>query len=281
MERVAARHGQVAARGRVAGEAVLDAARPGTAAGPAGARHELARLQEQAHPGHGAGRGRRLRLLRACRPTRSSTSSCSTTRGMMVQSMRSGTIVQPGETTGCVGCHEDRRTARPPATGCPSAMRRAAAAAGALVRPAAEVQLPGRGPAGLRQALRRVPRLRQGGGQEAQPGRRPGPVFNTSYVELRRKGYVPRGRRRAARGPAAEAWGSHASRLVEVAPGRPRQAGDRPPGAARPRGASTGSSPGSTSTPRTIPSIDGLPGQPLGRAPLDQAQLHRLGQLTA
>ncbi len=27
---------------------------------------------------------------------------------MLVQSMRSGTIVQPGETQGCVGCHEDR-----------------------------------------------------------------------------------------------------------------------------------------------------------------------------
>jgi hypothetical protein len=30
---------------------------------------------------------------------------------MMIQSMRSGTLVQPGETTGCIGCHEDRRTA--------------------------------------------------------------------------------------------------------------------------------------------------------------------------
>jgi hypothetical protein len=28
--------------------------------------------------------------------------------GQMVQSMRSGTIVQPGEVQGCVGCHEDR-----------------------------------------------------------------------------------------------------------------------------------------------------------------------------
>ena len=29
-------------------------------------------------------------------------------KGMMVQSMRSGTYVQPGETYGCVGCHENR-----------------------------------------------------------------------------------------------------------------------------------------------------------------------------
>ena len=31
-------------------------------------------------------------------------------RGQMVQSMRSGTIVRPGETGGCAGCHEDRRS---------------------------------------------------------------------------------------------------------------------------------------------------------------------------
>ncbi|MCH8922082.1 MAG: hypothetical protein IIA67_02900 [Planctomycetes bacterium] len=30
-------------------------------------------------------------------------------RGMMVQSMRSGTIVRPGETVGCVGCHEKQQ----------------------------------------------------------------------------------------------------------------------------------------------------------------------------
>jgi hypothetical protein len=33
--------------------------------------------------------------------------------GMMVQSMRSGTTIQPGETTGCVGCHEQRLEAPP------------------------------------------------------------------------------------------------------------------------------------------------------------------------
>ena len=34
-------------------------------------------------------------------------------QGRMVQSMRSGTIVRPGETTGCTGCHENRRAAAP------------------------------------------------------------------------------------------------------------------------------------------------------------------------
>jgi hypothetical protein len=31
--------------------------------------------------------------------------------GMMIQSMRSGTMVQPGEQAACIGCHEDRLTA--------------------------------------------------------------------------------------------------------------------------------------------------------------------------
>jgi hypothetical protein len=36
--------------------------------------------------------------------------------GMMVQSMRSGAMVQSGERTGCVGCHEPRDLAPPPAS---------------------------------------------------------------------------------------------------------------------------------------------------------------------
>ena len=68
-------------------------------------------------------------------------------RGMMIQSMRSGTIVRPGETVGCVGCHENRRTQR--ARGQTAAGDAARAQpARAVVRPAAKVQLPGRGPAG-------------------------------------------------------------------------------------------------------------------------------------
>ena len=34
--------------------------------------------------------------------------------GMMVSTMRSGAQVQPGESQGCIGCHEDRLTMRPP-----------------------------------------------------------------------------------------------------------------------------------------------------------------------
>jgi hypothetical protein len=44
--------------------------------------------------------------------------------GMMIQTMRSGTIVQSGETQGCVGCHENRIEDTPPLKKVPLAMKR-------------------------------------------------------------------------------------------------------------------------------------------------------------
>ena len=44
--------------------------------------------------------------------------------GMMVQSMRSGIYVQPGETYGCVGCHENRVGDIPAVSATPKAMKR-------------------------------------------------------------------------------------------------------------------------------------------------------------
>ena len=44
---------------------------------------------------------------------------------MMIQSMRSGTVLQAGERTGCVGCHDQRQAAPPLTSGAaPSALRR-------------------------------------------------------------------------------------------------------------------------------------------------------------
>ncbi len=46
--------------------------------------------------------------------------------GMMVQAMRSGTSLQPGERAGCTGCHESRYDSPPPQSGPPPlALRRA------------------------------------------------------------------------------------------------------------------------------------------------------------
>ena len=38
--------------------------------------------------------------------------------GMMIHSMRSGTFVQPGERTGCIGCHDHRLVAPSAAQAC-------------------------------------------------------------------------------------------------------------------------------------------------------------------
>ena len=69
-------------------------------------------------------------------------------RKMMVQSMRSGTTLMPGELAGCTGCHESRHTSSSPPTGM-SAARAAAQQAQPLVRTAARLQLSDRGPTGL------------------------------------------------------------------------------------------------------------------------------------
>ncbi|MDR3232223.1 MAG: hypothetical protein LBT46_00910 [Planctomycetaceae bacterium] len=43
-------------------------------------------------------------------------------QGQMIQSMRSGIIIRPGETNGCVGCHEDRLAVVPPPQRTPAAL---------------------------------------------------------------------------------------------------------------------------------------------------------------
>lgn len=136
-------------------------------------------------------------------------------KGMMVQTMRSGTFVRPGETSGCTGCHEGRRSS------------------------VANVQLPA--------AMRRTPsRLEPWYGPprkfnyltEVQPvfdthcvschdygttaGKKLnlagdlGLVFNTSYAELRGKRYV----NVIGAGPAPVlpplTWGARLSRLTKV-----------------------------------------------------------------
>ena len=80
-------------------------------------------------------------------------------RGFAVQTMRSLTYVQPGETLSCVGCHEPRRTS-PPAGGMPLAARRSAlpdhARTGRFLAPA----LRSAGPARARQEMRRAATVR-------------------------------------------------------------------------------------------------------------------------
>ena len=136
-------------------------------------------------------------------------------RGMMVQSMRSGTIVRPGEKTGCVGCHESRRASLLPEK-LPMAM----------LRPPRRLE-PWHGPARNFNYLAEVQPVFDRHcvschdyGQEAAASVNLaadlGLIFNTAYVELRSKKLV----NVPGAGPyyvlAPKSWGSHASRLVEV-----------------------------------------------------------------
>ena len=136
--------------------------------------------------------------------------------GMMVQSMRSGTVLQPGEHTGCVGCHEDRLSAPLAAGKMPLAMRRKPSKLAGWYGPprlfnyAAEVQ-----PVFDRHCVSCHDFDKEAGKKLILAGDK-NPFFNASYLELWSKRIV----KCIGGGPAevqpAYSWGSHASRLTKV-----------------------------------------------------------------
>ncbi len=172
--------------------------------------------------------------------------------GMMIQSMRSGTVVQSGETVGCVGCHEHRlstplskasmltRSGKTP-TAWGRSPQRLDDQRDAQATPSWDAEWKGNSRRRLDSRGAEIgwfgpPRL-FGFMREVQPvfdrhcvschdfdkpaaaklnlAADRGLMFNAAYVELHRKGYV----RCVGGGPAehlaAYSWGSHASRLIE------------------------------------------------------------------
>jgi hypothetical protein len=136
---------------------------------------------------------------------------------MMVQSMRSGTIVQSGEQTGCIGCHENRRMALPQS---PVKMPIA------LCRPPSKLQLRNGRPRLFSYIDEVQPVFDKhcvschDYGKEAAEklnlARDRTNTFNTSYNELWRKKYIAA----IGAGPSdiqkPYSWGSHASKLVKL-----------------------------------------------------------------
>jgi len=195
--------------------------------------------------------------------------------GMMVQSMRSGTIAQPGERTGCIGCHESRNLApRPVAGNTPEAMRRPAAKLEGwygeprLFSYRKEVQ-----PVFDRYCVHCHDFGKPAGQKLLLAGDRDD-TFNASYNELWRKQYI----HVVGAGPSATqpaySWGSHASKLVEVL-----------------RGGHKDVKLDKESFDRIVTWIDlnapyyptyasAYPDNLSGRCPLDNAQLARLTELT-
>ena len=199
--------------------------------------------------------------------------------GMMIQSMRSGTVVQSGETTGCVGCHEDRRTAPLPEPGraMPLALRNAPAPMDGWrgstdmfcymteVQPVFDKHCASchdfGEPAGEKLLLAGDRNL----------------IFNTSYNELWRKRYI----RVVGGGPAevqpAYSWGSHASPLMRVLRNQHDEHEAVKLSADEFARVATWIDLNAVFYPDYSTSYPTNPG---GRSPIDGSQLNRLGQLT-
>ncbi|OHB57427.1 MAG: hypothetical protein A2Y07_04385 [Planctomycetes bacterium GWF2_50_10] len=136
----------------------------------------------------------------------------------MIQSMRSGTIVQAGETKGCIGCHESRTDAPPVATShqLPTALRRAPNKMNGWYGPTRtfgflkEVQ-----PVFTANCTSCHDFTTQGGAKaDLKLSADKELTFNVAYNELWRKKYVGA----IGAGPAeiqqAYSWGSHNSKLI-------------------------------------------------------------------
>jgi len=136
--------------------------------------------------------------------------------GMMIQSMRSGTVVQSGEKTGCVGCHDNRLAIRQPQTTKTQAQERAPSVIEPWYGPPrafsfmAEVQ-----PVLNKNCVQCHDYGKPAGMKLVLAGDRD-PFFNAAYTELWHKGYI----KAVGAGPAgiqqAYSWGSHPSRIVKI-----------------------------------------------------------------
>ena len=137
--------------------------------------------------------------------------------GMMIQSMRSGSTVQSGETQSCVGCHEDRLSAPALSNRKTSlALRRAPSRlAGWRGEPRFFNYLTEVQPV-FDQACVRCHDFGKDAGKKLNLARDHGLAFNASYFDLWSKGII----HVVGGGPAqiqpAYSWGSHASKLMQV-----------------------------------------------------------------
>jgi hypothetical protein len=206
---------------------------------------------------------------------------------MMVQSMRSGTIVQPGETTGCIGCHENRLSTVPNRD-VTSAVRRRPSMIEPWYGPPREFNYLTEVQPVFDKHCVRCHDYGKPAGEKLNLAGDLGLAFNTSYLELRRKSALrwfpdpPGGEKLLVKavddGPAealpAYSWGSHRSKLVDVI-----------------RGEHNDVKLDKESVDRIVTWIDinavyygsyasAYPDNVFGRSPLNNAQLKRLSELT-
>jgi len=202
--------------------------------------------------------------------------------GMMIHSMRSGTIIQSGEKQGCVGCHEDRVEDTPPLKSVPLALKRPPSkltgwyGTPRMFNYQKEVQ-----PVFNKHCLKCHDFGKKASKKLILAGDRT-VAYNASYTDLWSKRLI----RSIGAGPAkiqqAYSWGSHPSKLVQVIrEGHPKVKGQ--PEVKLKLSAEDFA--------RIVTWIDingpyyphyecAYPKNPVGRCPLDGRQLGRLGKLT-
>jgi len=136
--------------------------------------------------------------------------------GMMIQSMRSGTVAQSGEITGCMGCHDNRRAAPPAASDrTPLAMQRPPSKLNGWYGPPRlfsymkEVQ-----PVFDRHCVSCHDFGKEAGKKLILAGDRDN-TFNASYVDLWMKKYINCVGAGSHLTMQAHSWGAHESRLVQ------------------------------------------------------------------
>ena len=201
---------------------------------------------------------------------------------MMIQSMRSGTVVQPGEQTGCVGCHDNRLAAPPPSPIQPLALRRDPSKPEPWYGPVRSFSFMAEVQPVLDKYCVKCHDFGKPAGQKLLLAGDRDPFFNAAYTEMWRKHAI----KPIGAGPAGiqqpYAWGAHPSPLVKVIR----------------EGHLTGKGPSlnqltldKESFDRVITWIDinapyyptydsAYPDNPAGRSPLTGAQLARLSALT-
>ncbi len=212
--------------------------------------------------------------------------------GRMIQTMRSGMIVRPGETNGCFGCHEDRLTAAPPVERTPTALTKSPQPMNGwhgtprLFSYMKEVQEP--------VFDKYCVECHDYGKVESNP-KKPNlagdlnAVFNTSYVELLSKNLV----NAVGAGPSTKlkpySWGSTKSRLVEILEiGHPRPEIDAK---RKELGIYIDRKTNPEAFDRVVTWIDintpyyptyatSFPNNPYGRCPLTEKDMKRLAELT-
>ena len=135
--------------------------------------------------------------------------------GMMIHSMRSGTIIQSGEIQGCIGCHEDRVKDVPRPTASLALKRPASKMNGWYGKPRvfsylAEVQ-----PVFDEHCVKCHDFGKEAGKNLILAGDQTH-TFNASYIDLWSRGYIKCIGGGRAQIQQAYSWGSHPSKLTKI-----------------------------------------------------------------